>query len=430
MRVRRKRLKVLLVNYYYHPMVDAHAYRWTQLSEHWAEKGFQVDVICSKVGNVEDLEYGKNIQVTRVGFFRAIKMQSKKNTGSENMHSRKGLVSALKQSLRLIYRKFYWPDGLWHWFFSVSGELFKRRSTKYDLVVSYSPTFTAHLAVMLFRKIAMNNSFWIADYGDPFSTSISMPNNNISLYGALNRWVESLVNNKASKICFTSQSTIDDYFSVFGVKDNAHVIPHMADVEKVYNEIKEISDPEVIRLVFVGNFHVGIREPFFASSIVEGLASFLHMKTGQRIVFDVYGASNGVDVASICSPIINWHGPLDRERVNEVIGSADFLVNIENMNCSMIPSKIVEYIATGKPIIDVAQKKKDVSKLIDLYAAEGGAIIIDEHFSSEFADLQRFLERYKGNGKISLDTINAILMDFGIGEVSRKYLEDIEGVPR
>ncbi|MBD0679880.1 glycosyltransferase [Pseudomonas sp. PSB11] len=423
-------MKVLLVNYYYHPMVDAHAYRWTQLSEHWAEKGFQVDVICSKVGNVEDSECGKNIQVTRVGFFRAIKMQAKKSIGSENVSSRKEMVATLKQNLRLVYRKFYWPDGLWHWFFSVSAELFKRRATKYDLIVSYSPTFTAHLAVMLFKKMVTSSSYWIADYGDPFSTSISMPNNNISLYGALNRWAESLVLSRASKVCFTSQSTVDDYFSVFGAMDNAHLIPHMANVEKIYDEISEISDPAVIRLVFIGNFHVGIREPFWASDVIERLAGFLHLKNDQPIVFDIYGASNGVDVASICSPIINWHGPLDRERVNEVIGGADFLVNIENTNCSMIPSKIVEYIATGKPIIDIAQKNKDVSRLLNLYAAEGGAIIIDENFSNEFVDLKRFIERYKGNGKISIDTINSILSDFGIEDVSRRYLENIEGAPR
>ncbi|WP_181381777.1 glycosyltransferase [Pseudomonas prosekii] len=420
-------MKVLLVNYYYKPMVDAHAYRWAQLAEYWAARGFEVDVICSKVSGAPSAERVNNVNVTRVGFFQAKKIQSEQNLNSQSAEKYTSVLAVLKKNARLLYRKIYWPDGLWHWSFGVANELFKRRSVPYDLVVSYSPSFAAHLSVLFFKKLCRRQFHWVADYGDPFSTSMSMPNNNIFLYRRLNHYVESSILNSASKACFTSQHTYDDYSSTFGVMRNAHVIPHLADIKNVYLNTKDVSDPIVTRLVFVGNFHDGIREPFLAAAIIEKLSALLSVGNGRRIVFDIYGASNGVDVASVCNSTIKWHGPLERERVAEVIGGADFLVNIENTNCSMIPSKIVEYIATGKPIIDIASARADVSALIARYAIEGHAVIMTAEDFGRLDCLENFIEKYKGEGKICFEIVSGFLKDYGIEAVSEKYLSDLRG---
>ncbi|WP_413794628.1 MULTISPECIES: glycosyltransferase [unclassified Pseudomonas] len=417
-------MKILLVNYYYAPMVSAHAYRWTQLSAYWAKMGHEVHVICSSINESARENIVNNPSVVRVGMIRAKKIRS------EQIHSRNGstkqkYLAVAKNFLRFFYRKIYWPDGLWYWSFSVIGELIKRRSSDYDLVVSYSPSFTAHLAVLFFKKICRRDFYWIADYGDPFATSITMPNNNTQLFRRLNVFAESAVLKNASKVCFTSNNTYEDYCSAFGAMSNAYVIPHMADIADVYENTKHVINPAFIRLVFIGNFHKGIREPFLAAKIIEVIAEHLSLNNDTRVLFDIYGASNGVDLRSICSSVVTWHGPLDRSCTAKVIGEADFLVNIENTNCSMIPSKIVEYIATGKPIIDVAKTYADVPPLMASYAMEGKAMIMTDEYITELDSVLSFMRNYKGKGKISLEFLNEFLKDYGIEQISSKYLSHV-----
>lgn len=420
-------MRVLLVNYYYKPMVDAHAYRWTQLSEYWVGKGFEVDVICSKVVGVKNVEDCCGVNVTRVGFRGANKIQSEAVSSRQDQAVTSSFLGFIKKLLKVVYRKIYWPDGLWHWFFAAAYELIKRRGKEYDLVVSYAPSFSAHLVTLIYKKIFRREFHWIADYGDPFSTSISMPHNNSFLYGWINHVVEKSVLKNANKACFTSKNTFLDYVFGFGERSNFHIIPHLVDIEKVYlgNDAVECVRSSEVRLVFVGNFHVGIREPFLASKIVDALAKKLYEEKGYKVIFDIYGASNGVDINSVCNPTIRWHGPLERERVREVVQCAHFLVNIENNNCSMIPSKVVEYVATGKPVIDIAHSDKDISELIGGYAAIGKAIILKEISCGVSDEVLRFIEENKDGNNVSFEVVNDFLMGYRIENISDRYLSDI-----
>lgn len=421
-------MRVLLVNYYYKPMVDAHAYRWEQLSEYWVGKGFEVDVICSKVAGIKNIENCFGVNVTRVGFRGATKIQSEVVDSQQKKNSILVFLCIIKKLLKGIYRKIYWPDGLWHWGFAAAYELIKRRGKQYDLVVSYAPSFSAHIVVLMCKKILKQKFYWVADYGDPFSTSISMPHNNSFLYGWVNHAVEKMVLNNANKNCFTSKATLDDYFFKFGMRNKCHVIPHLVEVDKVYlgNKVVECKEILVVRLVFIGNFHVGIREPFLASKIVNALAKELYEKKGCKVIFDIYGASNGVNIDSVCNSTIRWHGPLERERVREVVQGAHFLVNIENSNCSMIPSKVVEYVATGKPLIDIAHSDKDVSELIGRYAGIGKAIILKEVSCGMSDEFLKFIEENKDGNNVSFEVVDNFLMEYRIENISDRYLSGID----
>lgn len=62
----------------------------------------------------------------------------------------------------------------------------------------------------------------------------------------------------------------------------------------------------------------------------------------------------------LCSPFleqgqtnIRCLGKLPPQRAEELIEEADFLVNIDNKAANQVPSKIFEYISTGKPIVNL-----------------------------------------------------------------------------
>jgi len=48
---------------------------------------------------------------------------------------------------------------------------------------------------------------------------------------------------------------------------------------------------------------------------------------------------------------IFWLGKLDHNKSIELLRESDYLLNIGNANCSLLPSKIFEYMSFGKPII-------------------------------------------------------------------------------
>ena len=420
-------MKVLLVNYYYKPMVDAHAYRWAQLSEYWTGKGFEVDVICSKVTDVKSVENCCGVNIVRVGFRVANKIQSEVVSSQVNKKFNSNIFDSIKRRLKVGYRKIYWPDGLWHWGFAAAYELLKKEGKQYDLVVSYAPSFSAHLVALMYKKISKRKFYWVADYGDPFSTSASMPHNNETLYGWINYLAEASVLKNADKVCFTSKSTLSDYVFKFGKRNNLEFVPHLVDVDKMYlqGKVVKCEESSVIKLVFIGNFHAGIREPFLASRVIKELAAKLYKTRGYTVLFDIYGASNGVDITSVCDSTIRWHGPLDRECVHEVMQGAHFLVNIENSNCSMIPSKVVEYVATGKPLINIANTDKDVSELMGRYAEIGKAFILKDVSCIISDELLSFIDDNKDSVGISLEVVNNFLVEYRIEKISDRYLSDI-----
>lgn len=416
-------MKILLVNYYYKPMVDAHAYRWTQLSEYWVSKGFEVDVICSKVRGLDNVETCRGVNIARVGFRAANMIQSESLSSKSDQGFLLNFLAVIKKLFKSIYRGLYWPDGLWHWFFAATFELFKRRVKKYDLIVSYAPSFSAHLAVFFYKKISREKFQWVADYGDPFSTSISMPHNNAVIYSGLDEFVEGLILKTADKVFFTNKKTFQDYFEKFN-EDNFHINPHLVDVERFYcGDISYFAgDVDVIRFLYIGNFHSGIREPFLAVKIFNLLAGVFSKKGEVAIIFDVYGASNGLELHTLCNSTINWHGPIARSDVHEIINRADFLVNIENSNCSMTPSKVVECVATGKPIINIANSESDLSGLLVEYEALGWAINLVGYSDKVIEELFQFVGEHRMGGVCSFEDLNKFLCDSRIESVASRYL--------
>ena len=59
------------------------------------------------------------------------------------------------------------------------------------------------------------------------------------------------------------------------------------------------------------------------------------------------------------SDFINEHvtivGKVTKEKALQYLWQADVLVNIGNRVENMLPSKVLEYISTGKPVLNIAQ---------------------------------------------------------------------------
>lgn len=121
-------------------------------------------------------------------------------------------------------------------------------------------------------------------------------------------------------------------------------------------KLSKKTNNDVIKMVFLGTLAENIRTPYYFLKVLS--------KTTQPLEFIVAGKNYCKDIKQYCkSPMVKIHelGNLPHEEVVEIIEAADVLVNFGNINSNLVPSKIFEYMSTGKPIISTFLTESDSS---------------------------------------------------------------------
>ena len=122
-------------------------------------------------------------------------------------------------------------------------------------------------------------------------------------------------------------------------------------VRKHRDEKQTKSQESEINCIYAGNFYKQIRNPDLL------LEKFSEIQN-ENIKLHLYGTGceEEVDfwVKKSKGKIIN-HGRVSISEVDNLIMNGDILVSLNNSNINQMPSKIIEYISTGLPIINVCQ---------------------------------------------------------------------------
>lgn len=417
-------MRVLIVNYYYPPLIDAHAYRWEQIAQYWAKGGHQVEVITGRVYGVSDCLQESGVHVTRVGMIaRSVRVSPPASNGTLIPRRLRGRIMDF---LRPLYRTLYWPDSAWHWIPSLTLQLLRKRGIKYDLVISYYPCMGAHLGVAALKYFSKYPAFkWIADYGDPFSTSLTMQPNNYEVYNWLNKRTERSLARSADFMVFTNEATADAYRTSLGVDENVKVIPHLVNIERLYSaefrSERDVGAPVV--LSYIGGFHKNIRKPSRLFDLVRGL----NRGGGGKYLLKIYGPLNGFHPAELSPadcPEIMYLGPIERDKAIEILKTADAIVNVDNENCIMTPSKIVECISTGRPVVNITNKGT-IYPPLQTYEKSGYAIsVLEEKISDDSTvAVKHFLSKHRHAESPPLTVVREALNSHALETVARQYLE-------
>lgn len=154
-----------------------------------------------------------------------------------------------------------------------------------------------------------------------------------------------------------------------------------------------IGEKDSVELLFIGSIPVQVRNP-------EQFFKVFRQIKGENYRLRIVGSNNCADLISRAikeDDRISVHPFVPHEKAKELISSADFLVNFGNNDVSMTPSKIFEYMSTGKPIISTAPINNEPGvEYLEKYPL---SCILNEYCDSEekmSENLSEFLQDAQG----------------------------------
>lgn len=167
---------------------------------------------------------------------------------------------------------------------------------------------------------------------------------------------------------------------------------------------KSHSSDSIVHCVFLGTLYPTLRPP-------EKLISIISQLHTEKISFDFYGSGlylieQSQDYKKAVSKI-NIYGQIASDVAEAMMSEADILVNIDNTSTALVPSKIFEYVSTGKPIINCYfSEKSQTLKYLEKYPLCVNVNLNDDTMkSAEKTD--QFISNLKGEN-VPFETIQEL----------------------
>lgn len=192
------------------------------------------------------------------------------------------------------------------------------------------------------------------------------------------------------------------------------------------SKIVESFEKDRINLLFVGKFYADIRHPQYLFDLMEQLRD-------TPIVLHMVGPLNymGFDKAYINRyftnkiPNIRFYGAVPPAEADDILLYADALVHVGNAVDTAMPSKILDYISSGKPILNICKIHTCPTILLMERYPIGMTIFEDEGVSELVSErVKKFCLENKGK-QIPYSEIKKLYPECTIEYVGNQFDETI-----
>lgn len=310
---------------------------------------YDVTVFTSKI-NKTYIEDEESIEFIKRYPNKYLKLYKRYSEGVMN-----SLSKVIFRVFNTIFVNFFWADINYLWYISQKKQMLRDvQNNNYDFIVSASGSFAVQqIGIYLSNKTGIS---WFAYFNDP------LPDKN-HLFGTRKNYGMNIY--KQSRKVFERAE---------GIIFNKHLYQSYIK-EKSYsqysNKIHEIDYPLVRPLGIMNT------KPQNKFIIVYAGALYRSIRNPQNILPILVDLSKSIDIevhflgGGDCSDILkeyeynyewfSYHGQLKIDEARSYIYSANMLINIGNKIENQTPSKIFEYISTGKLICNFYFKEYDTS---------------------------------------------------------------------
>ena len=380
--------KILVVSHQFLPHVSPRTTRWKLLIEQLVNQGNEVTILTGT--NPNDIAKKYNIL-----YFGNKNISSAVNTlridsnNVENSVIKKKFYNLLKKIYRMIFKSLAWPDYAMFWIFTVIKN--KSKIPKdFDIIISVSLPFTSHVCASILQKSM--SSKWFMDIGDPFSLKDKSFENNRFLYSLLNSYCEKKYYRAADKVIFTHKEASEIHIKKFKIPSSKIVIGHpisLIDTYFIDSSSKFKYNALPIKIGYFGIFTDGVRDPnnylnTVASSFKSKIHHYWYINDESKKYFS---ALENLNTHTFKTMILR------EDAIKEMINNFHILLSIGNKNTYQLPSKVIEYISLGKPVLHYAEILSD-----PMYRFETlfkNLKIIDKNTDEN--DILKFLKIFQSN---------------------------------
>ncbi len=401
--------KILLVSHQFLPHISPRTIRWKNLVDKLIEMGNDVTILTGTppdetVENYNILYFGnKKMSMT----MNSIRKDSK---NINNPSIKKLIYNLLKKVYRFVFKTFAWPDYAMFWIFTVYKNKLKI-SKDFDSIISVSLPFTSHVCASILVKRLKTK--WVMDIGDPFSLKLQSPENNVILYSLLNRFIEKKYYNKADQVFFTHKEVLEFHQNKFQIENSKLKIGH--PIFEILNENILLSNQYnysklPINIGYFGIFTDNIREPsnyinYISSKLGEEFHHFWYINEESKKYFTSFTNLNNHFFEQLIPR---------EEAIKKMINNFHILLSIGNTNKNQLPSKVIEYISLGKPVIHYAEIPTDpMYRFEKLFT---NLIIINKE--TQLNDISSYLKMFQ-NGSFEFNYKNFV-ENFGANAIIKK----------
>jgi hypothetical protein len=332
--------KILIVASSFYPNNSPRSFRTTELAKELARQGHEVTVIIPFRG-IDYSGYATDNQliIKDLGVLRFNDIELKGNRGA---------VLIKRVIRRILGLLFEYP--FIELMFKVSNRL--KHEGGYDLLISVAVPFPIHWGVAKARtrkhRIA---DVWIADCGDPYMGDTTDSFRKMFYFKYIEKWFC----RKTNFISVPFEGAVAAYYPEF--REKIKIIPQGIRLEGLkIPGYKKNNDYPVFG--YAGGFIPGKRDP-------KALLHFLSA-CNKKFKFVVYTSQTEMllPYKQILQDSLDIKKSIPREELLTVLAGMDFLINLDNNTSTQLPSKLIDYAITGRPVLNVTSDS-DFKQLID-----------------------------------------------------------------
>lgn len=330
--------KILIISHVIFPRISPRSHRATELAKELARQGHDV-TLCACLGKYDytDFEKEYHIKVKDLGTPKFVPVLS--DPMPREIATWRKLVN------RMLKKWFSFPSCL----IGLNIRKFLKKSETYDRIISIALPYAIHwgtgYAVRHYKHL--QNAVWISDCGDPY---MGNPFQHHPFYF---KWIEKKWSATTDYIAVPVKSAIDAYYPEF--RNKIEVIPQGFSFDNV--RLPEYEPNPIPTFAYSGAVYPNVRDP-------RPLLDFL-VKLKTDFKFIVYAPSGALfdSYQSLLGDKLEIRSYVPHDQLLYELGKMDFLINIQNESPVQVPSKLIDYYMTKRPILNISSSFEQVKSM-------------------------------------------------------------------
>lgn len=285
-----------------------------------------------------------------------------------------------------------------------------------NVILSTCESFASHHAVLRLKEKQGLSIPWFAYFMDPYAFFIGHLGKNASMLKA-----ESMVYQESNAVFVTDEIYRENLFNIHKQHINKTYPVHYPNFRILQSRrVNAFFVDGKINCVYAGSlFNSIVRDPSYLYKVINRL--------DDRYVFHIICNSFSKDNMKLRkkwlkkNSNVKWYYNLPLNESLDAMCHADILINLGNKTINQTPSKVFDYIGTGKPIINFYSLSDDTSKYyLQDYPSKLNVYERDELLNENIKAINNFVSEKMGS-KVDEAQLMAIYGKYS-GQIAAKQM--------